>query len=130
MLMPMSQWWPTIKLNFIQHCTINFPELWAHSEKFAIGPREITHYTRTVNNTSQYSYFHPLPSLWNTMTVFNLDVTFILIHSNQNWKVWENFLNLFDVNSIVLYIISVTAQDVNNESRSPAINLTPLWLAI
>ena len=34
------------------------------------------------------------------------------------------------VQVIVLYIISVTAQDVTNESRSPAINLTPLWLAI
>ena len=50
-----------------------------------------------LNNTSQHSYFYQLPSPWNNMPVFDLDMTFDILKSKTKKYLCENFLNHFDV---------------------------------
>ena len=42
--------------------------------------------------TSRHSYFHRLPSLWNTMPIFDLDMTFNKLKSKLKLYLWEHFL--------------------------------------
>ena len=68
-----------------------------------------------LNNTSQHSYFHWLPSLWNTMPIF-LIWTWPLINSNQNWNCINGNTSWIILMSTITvpYIISALAQDVTN----------------
>ena len=51
-----------------------------------------------LNNTSRYSCLHQLPSLWNTMLIIDLDMTFNKLKSKLKQYLWKHFLNHFDVN--------------------------------
>ena len=52
-----------------------------------------------LNNSSRHSYFHRLPSLWNSMPIFGLDMTFNKLKSKLEQYLCEHFLNRFDVNN-------------------------------
>ena len=68
-----------------------------------------------LNNTSRHSYFHWLPSLWNTMPIF-LIWTWPLINSNRNCNcIYGNTSWIILMSTITVpYIISALAQDVTN----------------
>ena len=59
---------------------------------------------RHLNNISQHPYFHRLPSLWNTMPVFDLNMSFNTLKSKSKKHLWEHFLNHYDDSKTILYI--------------------------
>ena len=52
-----------------------------------------------LNNTSRHSCFHWLPSLWNAMPVFVLNMSFGTLKLKLKKYLWEHFLNYFDDNN-------------------------------
>ena len=60
---------PTIQFNIINY--INFSSVSTRS-----GANNKLILPQHLNNTSRHSYFHWLPSLWNSMPIFDLDMTF------------------------------------------------------
>ena len=75
---------PTIQFN-IANC-INFSS--ASTRSGANNKLILLHH---LNNTSRHSCFHRLPSLWNTMPIFDLDMTFNKIETVFMGTLLESF---------------------------------------
>ena len=52
-----------------------------------------------LNNVSRHSYFHRLPSLWNALPFFDLDLPFAQLKSKLKTFLWNHFLTNFGDNS-------------------------------
>jgi len=50
------------------------------------------------NNISRHSYFHRLPTLWNVMPIFNLDLPSHLLKSKLKDFLWNHFVTNLDDN--------------------------------
>ena len=81
--------------------------------------------THHLNNLARHSYFHRLPSLWNTMPVFNLNMSFALLKSKLKQFLWDHFLNHFDDNNNCTFHFQCPCSRCHT-SRPPTVNLTPL----
>jgi len=78
-----------------------------------------------LNNISQHSYFHHLPSLWSAMPVFDLNMSFCPLKSKLKKYLWEHFLSNFDVNNnYTLHYLCPCSRC--HQSRPPTLNLNHL----
>ena len=85
---------PTIQFNIPNYRNFNSASTWSgvHANNKLIPPYHL-------NNTSRHSYFHRLPSLWNAMPVFDLNMSFGTLKSKLKRYLWKHFLNHFDDNN-------------------------------
>ena len=82
---------PTTQFNI--HSYINFSS--ANTRSGASNKLIIP---RHLNNISRHSYFHRLPTLWNFMPIFDLDLPFQLLKSKFKDFLWNHFVTNFDDN--------------------------------
>ena len=78
--------------------------------------------THHLNNLAHHFYFHRLPSLWNAMSVIDLNMSFVLLKSKFKKHLWAHFLNYLMITITVLFTIKVPAC----LSRPPISNFTHL----
>ena len=98
---------PTIQFNITNYINISSTSTRSGANNKLILPHHL-------NNTSRHSYFHRLPSLWNTMPMFDLDMTFNKLKSKLK-QYYGNTSRIILMSTITVpYIISVLAQDVTN----------------
>ena len=81
--------------------------------------------THHLNNLARYSYFHRLPSLWNAIPAFNLNMSFALLKSKLKQFLWDHFLNHFDDNNNCTIHFQCPCSQCHT-SRPPTVNLAPL----
>ena len=80
---------PIAKFNITSYINFNSTSSRSGANNKLIPPRHL-------NNISQHSYFHRLPSLWNAMPVFDLNMSFNILKSKLKKHSWEHFLNHYD----------------------------------
>ena len=109
---------PTIRFNITNY--INF-----NSANTRSGANNKLIHIHHLNNLSRHSYFHRLPSLWNTMPVFDLNVSFATLKFKLKKHFWEHFLNHFEDNNNCTLHYQCPCSECHI-SRPPTINLTHL----
>ena len=112
---------PTIQFNITNYCNTCTSVLPVVDQVLTINANNKLTLLHRLNNTPQHSHFYQLPSPWNNMPVFDLDMTFDTLKLKSKKYLWKNFLMS---TIIVLYIISVLAQDVTNPNLPLLTGLT------
>ena len=72
---------PTIQFNITNYINFSSTSIRLGANKKLILPHHL-------NNTSRHSYFHRLSPLWNTMPIFDLDMTFNKLKSKLKHAVF------------------------------------------
>ena len=103
----------SIKTSIIQFNITNYINFNSASTRSSATNKLIP--PHNLNNTSQHSYFYRLPSLWNAMSVFDLNMSFGTLRS----KLKSICGNIFESFDNALYIISARAQDATNLGLLP-----------
>ena len=109
---------PIIQFNITNYISFNSASTRSGANNKLIPPHHL-------NNTSRHSYFHRLPSLWNAMPVFDLNMSFITLKLKLKKYLWEHFLNNFDdSNNCTLHYLCPCSGC--HQSRPPTVDLNHL----
>ena len=80
-----------------------------------------------LNNISRHSYFHHLPSLWNSIMIHILDLNMsvCLLKSKLKSYLWDHFLTNFDENNnCTLHYLCLCSR--SHQTKPPTTNFNHL----